>query len=202
MLDAARSIALERGARTVTVDAIAALSGASVGSLYNRFGSRDKILTAAWQRALERFQEPFLDQLRRDDLNDAALGAARWIMEFARTQPEDARLLAAFRPADVLTDPNAPAAWRLAGGNAAIRDALRRLAERTGGGERAANCCHWPSSISPAAQFADACSMEHRFLRTSKPTSWPLSSPYLTALRSAEHGRFAGLVRAHQPIPW
>ncbi|OOK71707.1 bacterial regulatory s, tetR family protein [Mycobacterium kansasii] len=107
MLDAARSIALESGARAVTVDAIAALSGASVGSLYNRFGSRDKILTAAWQRALERFQEPFLDQLRRDDLDDAALGAARWIMEFARTQPEDARLLAAFRPADVLTDPNA-----------------------------------------------------------------------------------------------
>ncbi|AGZ49542.1 bacterial regulatory s, tetR family protein [Mycobacterium kansasii 662] len=137
MLDAARSIALESGARAVTVDAIAALSGASVGSLYNRFGSRDKILTAAWQRALERFQEPFLDQLRRDDLDDAALGAARWIMEFARTQPEDARLLAAFRPADVLTDPNAPAARRLAGGNAAIRDALRRLAERTGGGERA-----------------------------------------------------------------
>lgn len=108
-----------------------------MGSLYNRFGSRDKILTAAWQRALERFQEPFLDQLRRDDLNDAALGAARWIMEFARNQPEDARLLAAFRPADVFTDPNAPAARRLAGGNAAIRDALRRLAERTGGGERA-----------------------------------------------------------------
>ncbi|KZS74470.1 hypothetical protein A4G29_03620 [Mycobacterium kansasii] len=31
----------------------------------------------------------------------------------------------------------APAARRLAGGNAPIRDALRRLAERTGGGERA-----------------------------------------------------------------
>lgn len=137
MLDAARSIALERGARAVTVDAIAALSGASVGSLYNRFGSRDKILTAAWQRALERFQEPFLDQLRRDNPNDAALGAARWIMEFARNQPDDARLLAAFRPADVLADPNAPAARRLASGNAAIRDALRRLAERTGGDNRA-----------------------------------------------------------------
>ncbi|BCI87263.1 hypothetical protein NIIDMKKI_24690 [Mycobacterium kansasii] len=171
MLDAARSIALESGARAVTVDAIAALSGASVGSLYNRFGSRDKILTAAWQRALERFQEPFLDQLRRDDLDDAALGAARWIMEFARTQPEDARLLAAFRPADVLTDPNAPAARRLAGATQPFAMPCADSPSVPAGANGPANCCHWPSSTSPAAQFAGACSMEHRFLRLSKPTS-------------------------------
>lgn len=137
MLDAARSIALERGARAVTVEAIAAQSGAPVGSLYNRFGSRDNILTAAWERALQRFQGPFLEELRREKLNDAALGAARWIINFARSQPNDARLLAAFRPADVLTDPDAPAARRLASGNVAIRDAISELAERSGAAEPA-----------------------------------------------------------------
>ncbi|KAA1250640.1 TetR/AcrR family transcriptional regulator [Mycobacterium simiae] len=132
MLDAARSIALERGARAVTVEAIAAQSGAPMGSLYHRFGSRDKILTAAWDRALQRFQGPLLEELRRNNLREAALGAARWIIGFARSQPHDARLLAAFRPADVLTDPDTPEALRLASGNIAIRDAISTLAGQSG----------------------------------------------------------------------
>lgn len=136
MLDAARSLALERGARAATAEAIAALSGASIGSLYHRFGSRDAILAAAWERAMERFRGPFVEALRGDDLRASAQAASGWIIRFARTEPQDARLLAAFRPQDVLKDPGSPAAGRLAAGNAAILEALRDLADRAGGSSR------------------------------------------------------------------
>jgi AcrR family transcriptional regulator len=128
MLDAARAIALEQGARAVTVEAIAARSGAPVGSLYHRFGSRDALLAATWERALARFQPGFVDALHGEDPVAAALAGARWILAFAREQPDDARLLAAFRPADVLGAPGGPAAARLQAGNEQILGALRELA--------------------------------------------------------------------------
>jgi hypothetical protein len=40
--------------RAASVAAIAAASGAPVGTLYHRFGNRNGVLTAAWLRALER----------------------------------------------------------------------------------------------------------------------------------------------------
>lgn len=130
ILDAARALALGHGARAATADAIAERSGASTGSLYNRFGSRDAILAATWERALGRFQGPFIEALRGEDVRAAALEAAAWIVRFARAEPQDARLLAAFRPEDVLKDPAGAAAQRLASGNAAILEALRDLAGR------------------------------------------------------------------------
>jgi len=133
ILDAARALALEQGARAATAEAIAERSGASIGSLYNRFGSRDGILAATWERALRRFQAPFVEALRGADPRESALDAGAWIVRFARTDPEDARLLAAFRPEDVLKDPAGPAAQRLGSGNAAILGALRDLADRAEG---------------------------------------------------------------------
>jgi AcrR family transcriptional regulator len=40
ILDATRKLVLDKGVKSATVDAIAAESGAPVGSLYHRFGSR------------------------------------------------------------------------------------------------------------------------------------------------------------------
>ena len=56
ILDAARTLVLRDGPRAASVAAIARESGAPVGTLYHRFGSRDAVLAAAWLRALERFQ--------------------------------------------------------------------------------------------------------------------------------------------------
>src|ERR1700744_6226970 len=56
ILDAARALVLAGGPRAASVAAIAKSSGAPAGTLYHRFGNRDGILTAAWLRALERFQ--------------------------------------------------------------------------------------------------------------------------------------------------
>lgn len=44
ILDAARGLVLEGGPRAAGVAAIAAASGAPVGSIYHRFGSRDGLL--------------------------------------------------------------------------------------------------------------------------------------------------------------
>ena len=56
ILDAARALVLDGGPRAASVAAIAKSSGAPAGTLYHRFGNRNGILTAAWLRALERFQ--------------------------------------------------------------------------------------------------------------------------------------------------
>lgn len=56
ILDAARALVLDGGPRAASVAAIAKTSGAPAGTLYHRFGNRDGVLTAAWLRALERFQ--------------------------------------------------------------------------------------------------------------------------------------------------
>lgn len=60
ILDAARTIALRDGPRATSVAAIAAESGAPAGTLYHRFGSRDRVLQEAWLRALGRFQAEVL----------------------------------------------------------------------------------------------------------------------------------------------
>ena len=48
ILDATSRLVLEKGVRSATVDAIARRSGAPVGSLYHRFGSRDRLLVQMW----------------------------------------------------------------------------------------------------------------------------------------------------------
>jgi AcrR family transcriptional regulator len=60
ILDAARTIALRDGPRATSVAAIAEESGAPAGTLYHRFGNRDRILQEAWLRALGRFHTEVL----------------------------------------------------------------------------------------------------------------------------------------------
>jgi AcrR family transcriptional regulator len=108
ILDATRTMVLERGVRSATVDAIADRSGAPVGSLYHHFGSRDRLLGALWVRAVRRSQNEFLTALRQRDPEQAAVAGAISINRFVREHPADARLLAAFRREDLLRDARSP----------------------------------------------------------------------------------------------
>ena len=102
ILDAARDLLLQSGARALTVDAIAEASGAPVGSIYHRFGSLEGLLTEMWVAAVRRFQVSFLAALDGMDCPaDAAVGAALSMYDFARDAPADARLLAALRREDL-----------------------------------------------------------------------------------------------------
>lgn len=117
ILDAARALVLDGGPRTASVAAIAETSGAPAGTLYHRFGNRDGILTAAWLRALERFQARALAAV-------AAVG-------FARALPEDARLLLTIRPGDLLDgEPDASFRQTLAAMNAPLTERVAVLARQ------------------------------------------------------------------------
>ena len=124
ILDTARTLVLESGARAATVNAIAAASGAPKGSVYHRFRSRDELLGAMWIRAVRRSQATFLGALEHPDPTSAAVGAALALHDFARDEPADARLLAALRPEDLM------ASVELADVNRPVQRALGALARR------------------------------------------------------------------------
>ncbi|RDI48501.1 TetR/AcrR family transcriptional regulator [Nocardia mexicana] len=102
ILDAARTLVLRDGPRAASVAAIAAASGAPVGTLYHRFGNRNGVLSATWIRAVERFQNRALTAAEDPDPLEAAVGMAVAAIDFARALPDDAKLLLNLRPRDLL----------------------------------------------------------------------------------------------------
>ena len=110
ILDATRALVLADGPRAASVAAIAEASGAPAGTLYHRFGNRDGILTAAWLRALGRFQTRIM-AVSSDSVLDTAVAMAVATVRFARELPDDARILLTIRPGDLL-DGEPSAAFR------------------------------------------------------------------------------------------
>src|SRR5215471_1696215 len=90
--------------RPVTIQTLAAASGATVGSIYHRFASREEILSQAWLLAVRGFQSAFVPALdaaaRAEDGVAAALVVPRW----SRENPELASLLTLRRQEDFLDD--------------------------------------------------------------------------------------------------
>ncbi|MBF6101129.1 TetR/AcrR family transcriptional regulator [Nocardia cyriacigeorgica] len=135
ILDAARALVLAEGPRAASVSAIADASGAPVGTLYHRFGNRNGVLTAAWIRALERFQDRVKAAAEEPDPVAAGVAMARAAIGFGRDLPEDARLLLSLRPSDLLDgSPDEEFGTRLAGMNAPLIEQLRRIASGVTGG--------------------------------------------------------------------
>ncbi len=119
MLDAARELVLDRGARAATIAEIARVSGAPSGSIYNRFASLDDLLARMWIRAVRRSQADFVAAAAAPDAREAAVAAALSVYDFCVEHPADARLLLAFRRSDLLAGPLTEAA----------REELERLNE-------------------------------------------------------------------------
>ncbi len=130
ILDAARALVLAEGPRAASVAAISQASGAPVGTLYHRFGSRDGVLTAAWFRALERFQAGALaaDAAHPDDPVAAGVAMAAASLAFAAAHPDDARLLLVVRQHDLLDGAPEPLRARLDALNAPLQAAVVRIA--------------------------------------------------------------------------
>ena len=132
ILDATRALVLRHGPRAASVAAIAKASGAPAGTLYHRFGNRDGVVTAAWLRALERFQSRALAAAADTPVDtglETATAMAVAAIGFARELPDDARLLLTIRPND-LRDGQPDAAFRqtLAAMNAPLVERVRELA--------------------------------------------------------------------------
>jgi AcrR family transcriptional regulator len=131
MLDTARALLLEEGSRSATVGAIAKASGAPIGTIYHRFGSRDELIARLWIRAVYRSQASFVAAMEREEPSEAALAAAMSIIDFCEQHPSDARLLASFRREDLLQAiPEGALAEELASLNRPVERAVVRLAQR------------------------------------------------------------------------
>jgi AcrR family transcriptional regulator len=143
ILDAARALVLDGGPRAASVAAIAKASGAPAGTLYHRFGNRDGILTAAWLRALERFQARAMavgtnTAADGETPMQTAVAMAVAAISFARDLPEDARLLLTIRPGDLLDEePDAQFQETLAAMNAPLIERVRSLARQLFGSSNA-----------------------------------------------------------------
>jgi AcrR family transcriptional regulator len=102
ILDAALEVFLESGVDAASVDEVRNRSGASVGSLYHRFGSKEGIAAAVYVDALRDYQAEFVAAL--DRARDAAEGirsAVRTHMRWVRGNPDRAQFLFAVAGADV-----------------------------------------------------------------------------------------------------
>ena len=129
ILDAARALVLDGGPRSASVAAIANASGAPAGTLYHRFGNRNGILTAAWLRALARFQTKAM-AVDADTALESAVTMAVAAIGFAREFPADARLLLMVRPSDLLDgEPDAAFEETLADRNAPLLERVRVFAQ-------------------------------------------------------------------------
>jgi AcrR family transcriptional regulator len=102
ILDAARTLVLDGGARSTTLNAIAEASGAPKGSIYHRFASLNDLLAELWIRAVRRSQGDFIEALSKPDAMTAAVAAALSLHDFAEREPADARLLASLRREDLV----------------------------------------------------------------------------------------------------
>jgi len=94
ILDATRGVVADRGARGVTLAAIAHGSGAPVGSIYHRFGSLDELLARLWLRAVRRSHAALAPALATGDPVQRAVRVALAVYDFCLAEREEALLLA------------------------------------------------------------------------------------------------------------
>jgi AcrR family transcriptional regulator len=100
ILDCAKRLSAEIGPQKVTIAAVAARSGAPVGSIYHRYASRDEILAAVWLDLVEEVQARFLIKLEGDDPVEAGLAGVRQSLGWIRRHALEARLLLLHRRED------------------------------------------------------------------------------------------------------
>ena len=127
ILDAARRLVVDGGARAATVSRLVEVSGAPKGSIYHRFGGIDDLLGALWLRTVRRSQEAFVAALDEADAVEAAVAAALSLHDFAASHPEDARLLASVRREDLVHTGSGEELRRV---NARLPEVMGELARR------------------------------------------------------------------------
>ncbi|RMI32666.1 TetR/AcrR family transcriptional regulator [Nocardia stercoris] len=137
LLDAAADLAASHGAAAVTMSAVAAAVGAPSGSVYYRFPDRATLLAGLWLRTVDRFQSGFLEALRIDPPQRAAMGAAHHVTDWSRRHPTEAAVLLAGREAFGFAQWSAESRDVAATQQARIDDAVRELGDRLGYHSRA-----------------------------------------------------------------
>lgn len=109
LLDAAEGLLAEGGPQAVTVRALAQRTGASSGSLYHAFGSRNALLARTWLRAARRFLDLQRGAIDRDLPDreaaiEATVAVASVPAVLARTAPDSAKVLLGQRRDAILAE--------------------------------------------------------------------------------------------------
>ncbi|HEY5640854.1 MAG TPA: TetR/AcrR family transcriptional regulator [Dehalococcoidia bacterium] len=104
ILDAALDCFTAHGVEGTTIGDIRARCGASVGSIYHHFGSKEELAIALYLEGLRSYQEGFLRELRRHKDAESGVRAVvgyhlRWVSE----KTSWARYLLYMREADLIT---------------------------------------------------------------------------------------------------
>ena len=100
IIAATARVAAKRGPAGATVARIAGALRAPSGSIYHRFASRDVLLGEVWLRAAASFQTGFFELLAEPAPRAAGLAAVRYVPQWVREQPQDARILLLHRRGD------------------------------------------------------------------------------------------------------
>lgn len=138
ILDAAEGLLADGPSSALSIRSLAEATGASSGSLYHAFGSRNELLGRLWARAagdylgeLRRGVDGALDDARPDHAAAvaAAVAAATTLARLREARPTRARLLVRHRRDELVGDALSPAlAEELLGLQRGLDDELRRLA--------------------------------------------------------------------------
>jgi AcrR family transcriptional regulator len=89
ILNAALACFVEKGLVATTIEEIRLAAGASIGSLYHHFASKDDLAAALYVEGLRDYQEGSVAQLRahtgaEDGVKAAVVHHLRWVMGHAR----------------------------------------------------------------------------------------------------------------------
>jgi AcrR family transcriptional regulator len=102
ILDSALALFLEAGVEAASIEEVRRRSGASVGSLYHRFGSKEGIAAAVYLDALGDYQREFVATLERSrDASGGVKAVVRMHLRWVRQNPARAQFLFAVAGADV-----------------------------------------------------------------------------------------------------
>ncbi len=93
------------GVDATTIEDIRARSGASVGSIYHHFGSKEKLAGALNVDALRDYQDGFLRELKRHSVAEAGIrGIVAYHLSWVSKNANWARFLLATREADFMAE--------------------------------------------------------------------------------------------------
>lgn len=93
ILDAALAAFLEKGVLATTIDDVHQRSGASVGSIYHHFGSKEGIAAALYVDAMRRYQAGAVEAVRGKSARDGIRGLVRRHVGWVAENPDLARYL-------------------------------------------------------------------------------------------------------------
>lgn len=104
ILDAALEVFVERGFEAATIDDVRRLSGASVGSIYHHFGSKEGLAAILYAQGLADYQRGLVESVGHDPMPADGIAAIvghhlRWVEH----HPELARFLLVRLPEDALS---------------------------------------------------------------------------------------------------